>query len=158
MFYPRIVLAIGIFSLLTKGLNQGVDFSGGRTYVVRFDREVNTVDLRKALAPQFGNEPPEVKTFGPDNQVKITTKYLIDDESTTSDSIVESHLYRGLKDKFETEISRREFLSDADDKVIGKLSFAESRAYHCCRLAAPGLYGLGDCPGHHLCLYRRTFP
>jgi|AntRauTorckE6833_2_1112554.scaffolds.fasta_scaffold00953_6 SecD/SecF fusion protein len=124
LFYvlSGIILAIGIFSLLTKGLNQGVDFAGGRTYVVRFDKAVNTVDLRQALASQFGNEPPEVKTFGPDNQVKITTKYLIDDESTKSDSIVESHLYQGLKDRFETEISRSEFLSDADDKVIGKLS------------------------------------
>ncbi|HKK09939.1 MAG TPA: protein translocase subunit SecDF, partial [Bacteroidales bacterium] len=112
LFYviSGIVILIGAGSLLTKGLNKGVDFSGGRTYVVRFDQEVNTVNLRQILAPEFGNEAPEVKTFGPNNQVKITTKYLINDKSRESDSIVEAKLYLGLKDVFKEEISRTEFL------------------------------------------------
>jgi SecD/SecF fusion protein len=117
-----IVILIGVGSLLTKGLNKGVDFAGGRTYVVRFDQDVNTIDLRNALAPEFGDEAPEVKTFGPDNQVKVTTKYLINDKSKASDSIVEARLYLGLKDVFKEEISREEFLSDTEDKLIGKLS------------------------------------
>ncbi|MGM0565973.1 MAG: protein translocase subunit SecDF [Bacteroidota bacterium] len=117
-----IVIVIGLFSLFTKGLNQGIDFAGGRTFVVRFDKDINTIDLREKLATQFNNQPPEVKTFGPDNQVKITTKYRIDDNSSRSDSIVEARLYQGVKDVFETEISKSEFLDDTDDKVIGKLS------------------------------------
>lgn len=117
-----IVVGLGILSLVTKGLNQGVDFSGGRTYVVRFDKDVNTEDIRNELAAHFDDQAPEVKTFGPNRQVKITTKYLIDDNSTASDSIVEARLYEGLKDVFETKLSRTEFLSDTEDKVVGKLS------------------------------------
>lgn len=122
-----IVILAGIISLSTKGLNQGVDFSGGRTYVVRFDNDVNTVELRNSLSQEFVDESsktyaPQVKTFGPDNQVKITTKFLIDDNSEKSDSIVESSLYQGCKSHFEQEVERAEFLSDTDDKVIGKLS------------------------------------
>lgn len=124
LFYviSGIVIVIGLFSLFTKGLNQGIDFAGGRTYVVRFDKDINTIDLRDKLAAQFNNQPPEVKTFGPENQVKITTKYLIDDNSAQSDSIVEARLYEGVKDVFETDITKSEFLDDTDDKVIGKLS------------------------------------
>jgi SecD/SecF fusion protein len=116
-----IVIVIGLISLFTRGLNEGVDFSGGRTYVVRFDQDVNTIDIRKHLEASFG-ESPEVKTFGPDRQVKITTKYLIDDNSADSDSIVEAKLYAGLKDAFANPISKKEFLSDTEDKLIGKLS------------------------------------
>lgn len=124
LFYviSGIVILIGVASLLTKGLNKGVDFAGGRTYVVRFDQEVNTIDIRKVLAPEFGNEAPEVKTFGPNNQVKITTKYLINDKDRESDSIVETKLYLGLKDVFKEEISREKFLSETEDKMIGKMS------------------------------------
>ncbi len=69
-----------------KGLNYGVDFSGGRTYTVRFDQTVQTDDIRKALANVFvdntGQEvTPEVKTFGPDSQVKITTTLLIENNA-----------------------------------------------------------------------------
>lgn len=115
-----IVIVIGLASLLTKGLNQGVDFSGGRTYVVRFDREVDPVDIRANLEAQF-DHAPEVKTFGPERQVKITTKYLIDSENRKADSIVEAKLYQGLKSSFKDDISYAEFHTD-EEKTIGKLS------------------------------------
>ncbi len=93
------IIVVGIFSLFTKGLNQGVDFQGGRTYVVRFDNNVNTAELRNSLGNHFVNENnlkmfPEVKTFGDLNQVKITTNYMIED--LTADEIVENSLKKCL--------------------------------------------------------------
>ncbi len=116
-----IVIVIGLGSLFTKGLNYGVDFSGGRTYVVRFDNNVSTVDLRTSLGNTL-EITPEVKQFGPSSQVKITTKYLIDDEREEADSIVERSVYEGVKDFFKTEISYKEFTSDEEGKLIGRLS------------------------------------
>ncbi len=116
-----LVLAIGIISLATKGLNMGVDFAGGRTYVVRFDNNISSEDVRNTLSEQFG-EAPEVKTFGSSNQLKITTKYLIEEDGLEVDSIVESKLYLGVKDYYETSITEEGFLSDDEDKIVGKLS------------------------------------
>ena len=120
-----IIIIIGIGSLATRGLNFGVDFSGGRTYVVRFDQDVSTKDIRKSLEVEFAEAPPEVKTFGPSKQIKITTKYMIDNEAKEVDSIVQSKLYNGLKDYFKDEsIEYKDFVSDSDmeDKLIGILS------------------------------------
>jgi SecD/SecF fusion protein len=78
------------------GLNLGVDFKGGRTYLVHFDKSVNTEDLKQKLSPVFGNETPEVKTAGGDDQVKITTTYHIEDQNTKTDKLVEDALNKGL--------------------------------------------------------------
>ncbi|NVO04166.1 MAG: protein translocase subunit SecDF [Bacteroidetes bacterium] len=94
-----VIITIGIISLIIKGLSFGVDFKGGRTYIVRFDKDVKTEDIRTSLANVIG-DAPEVKTFGPNNQVKITTKYLIESNSPATDSIVESKIWQGLKSQF----------------------------------------------------------
>ncbi|MFW6019563.1 MAG: protein translocase subunit SecDF [Bacteroidales bacterium] len=122
-----IVILIGIISLSFKGLNYGVDFSGGRTYVVRFDNDINTVKLSESLAQTFVDEdensyPPQVKTFGPSNQVKVTTEFLINDDREVADSIVNARLYDGSKEFYEEEIDREEFVSSTDDDVIGIMS------------------------------------
>jgi len=116
-----VVIFIGIISLATKGLNFGVDFTGGRTFIVRFDKDVSTNDVRASLAKQFG-EAPEVKTFGGDNQVKITTKYIIEDDTRAADSIVETRLFEGVKQFYTISMTRAEFTSDDDAKVLGRLS------------------------------------
>lgn len=103
-----VVIVIGIGSLIYKGLNYGVDFTGGRTYIVRFDQDVKISDLRTSLAAQFG-DAPEIKTFGNANQVKITTKYLIDDNSESTDGIIEEKLYAGLKAFYSKELSLSDF-------------------------------------------------
>jgi SecD/SecF fusion protein len=122
LYYASAVfILIGIVSLATKGLNFGVDFSGGRTYVVRFDKEVNTNDIRSALNAEFG-ESPEVKTFGSSNQVKITTKYLIEDDTQAADSIVEAKIFNGVKGFYTTSMSLNDFTDDDDAKVLGRLS------------------------------------
>ena len=116
-----ILIAIGIISLATKGLNFGVDFSGGRTYVVRFDAPVNTNDIRNGLSAEFG-EAPEVKTFGSSNQVKITTKYMINEDTQAADSIVETKIFNGVKKFYTTDMSFDDFTADDDTKVLGRLS------------------------------------
>lgn len=115
------IVVIGITSLTFKGLNYGVDFTGGRTYVVRFDQNVRTIDVRAALADELG-EAPEVKTFGPANQVKITTKFMIDVDSQEADSIVETNIYNGVAGFFQNPLSFQEFTADDDEKILGRLS------------------------------------
>ncbi len=88
-----IIITLGIVSLITKGLNPGIDFTGGRTYVVRFEQPVVTSDVASALADVYG-EAPQVVTYGNENQVKITTKYRIDEPEAESE--VEALLYQGL--------------------------------------------------------------
>lgn len=97
IFYTisTIVIVIGIGSMVYRGFSTGVDFKGGRSYVVRFDEAVSTVDVRAKLTDEF-KTAPEVKTFGSDNQVKITTTYLIEDNSTEADGKVEEALKSGL--------------------------------------------------------------
>jgi SecD/SecF fusion protein len=90
-----ILLSIG--SLVVRGLNYGIDFKGGRTYVVRLDQDVQVADVQQALAVPFGTTP-EVKTFGADNQIRITTTYKIDDDSENVDNEVEELLMKGLQD------------------------------------------------------------
>jgi SecD/SecF fusion protein len=116
------VIMLGIISLIFQGLNYGVDFSGGRTYIVRFDQTVKTTDIAKSLADPF-TSAPEVKTFGPSSQVKISTKYLINDpEIQLTDSIVSIALYEGVKDYFKTPISYSEFITEKEGKIIGLMS------------------------------------
>ena len=99
--FSVIIILLGIGSLVTKGLNYGVDFVGGRTYVVRFDDSVDNEKLRSELTTIFIDNnglkyAPQVKTFGDDNQVKITTKYMIDENSINADEVVEEKLNEGL--------------------------------------------------------------
>jgi SecD/SecF fusion protein len=115
------ILVPGLFSLVFRGLDPGLDFTGGRSYVVRFDRPVSTNDIRESLRNTFG-ESPEVKTFGPESQVKITTKYLIDDRSLAADSIVNTQLYEGVKGFFTSPVTYDEFNSNDPSKVMGELS------------------------------------
>ena len=103
-----LIILIGIGSFINKGLNYGVDFKGGRTFVVRFDENINNELLRSSLAKEFvenGVEMfPEVKTFGEENQVKITTKYLIDSRDLNADELVSSKLNNGLVNYGDFEI------------------------------------------------------
>uniref|UniRef100_UPI0038923D41 protein translocase subunit SecD n=2 Tax=Elizabethkingia TaxID=308865 RepID=UPI0038923D41 len=100
--FSTILMIICIASIVTKGFKFGVDFKGGRSYVVRFDKPVVASDIQEELAPIFKtndgkNEAVDVKTFGNSNQLRITTDYKIDDVNTTVDSEIEHKLYDGLK-------------------------------------------------------------
>ena len=90
------IITLGIIAFIIKGLNFGVDFEGGRTYVVRFDKKISTVEVINALKTPF-TKAPEVKTFGGSNQVKITTSYLIEDPGVDAETRVSEKLNDGLK-------------------------------------------------------------
>ncbi|WP_299670216.1 protein translocase subunit SecDF [uncultured Polaribacter sp.] len=87
----------GLISIFSIGLKQGVDFKGGRSYVVRFDQDMNATKVAETLKDAFGTAP-EVKTYGDANQLKITTVYKIDDEGVEVDEEVQSALFTGLKE------------------------------------------------------------
>ncbi|KQS37099.1 protein translocase subunit SecDF [Pedobacter sp. Leaf194] len=114
-----IVAGIGMY-FKNGGLNLGVDFKGGRTYLVHFDKAVNTEDLKTKLNPVFGNETPEVKTAGEDSQVKITTTFHIEDQDPKTDKVVEDALTKGLSgSKYEIVSSQKVTPIIASDIVNG---------------------------------------
>jgi SecD/SecF fusion protein len=95
--FSGLIIAAGIFAYIQKGgFSLGVDFKGGRSYVVRFDDSKPTEDVRVALTKSFG-EAPEVKTYGESNQQRITTTYLIEEASDETEAKVEAKLNEGLK-------------------------------------------------------------
>ena len=106
-----ILIAVAVISLAVQGLNLGVDFKGGRTYVIRFDQDVNTTEVAASLGESF-NEVPSVKTYGQSNQVKIITKYMIDDATEGADSIAEAALFQGLKRFLPEDINIDRFLEE----------------------------------------------
>ena len=108
------LIVISLVSIFTKGFTYGVDFTGGRTYVVRFDQPVTAEAVREAAIAEFDGAV-EVKQFGGESQMKITTQYLVEDESTDADAIVENKLYNALGGFFADELTFAEFTSTLDN-------------------------------------------
>ncbi|MCF8359023.1 MAG: protein translocase subunit SecDF [Prolixibacteraceae bacterium] len=106
-FISGALILLSVLSMVFKGFDLGIDFQGGRTYVVQFKEDVKVEDVSLMLADEFGNAP-EVKTFGSDNQVRITTDYHIDDDSPTIDNKIEEMLHEGLV-PITGEISKEDF-------------------------------------------------
>jgi SecD/SecF fusion protein len=100
---------LGIEFKVDKAFDLGIDFAGGRSYTLRFDQPVKTNELRDALTDKFDGVAPEVKTFGTNNQIKITTKWKVHEDNTTIDSIAEAKLYEGLKPFFKADLSKADF-------------------------------------------------
>ena len=117
-----VMIVISVGSLAFKGLNLGIDFKGGRNYIVRFDQDVKVDQVREALSAVDveGWETPEVKTYGPNGQVKITTKYKIEDNNPDVDTEIQGILYQGLNGLFNEQITAEQFSSE--DETIGVLS------------------------------------
>jgi SecD/SecF fusion protein len=112
-----LIILGGLTSLFTTGLDQGIDFVGGRTYQVRFAQDVNTEEVKTAVIATF--ESAEVKTIGNANQLKISTKYKVDENSAEADEEVQSKLFESLKPFLPDGISYQQFI-DADNNV-GKM-------------------------------------
>ncbi len=108
------LILISLVSIFTKGFTYGVDFTGGRTYVVRFDQPVTAEAVRAAAMEEFDGAV-EVKQFGGESQMKVTTQYLVENESSEADAEVEAKLYNALKGFFTTEVSFAEFTSTLDN-------------------------------------------
>lgn len=90
-----VLIIAGLVSIFTKGFTLGVDFKGGWTYVVEFDKSVSQNEIREKLTTPFEGAP-EVKTYGSDTKYKITTTYLINETGANTSEIVESKLNEGL--------------------------------------------------------------
>jgi len=95
-FISGAIILAGIASIFSIGLKQGVDFKGGRSYIVRFEQPQNASEVATTLKGTFGTSP-EVKTYGSDNQLKITTVYKIEEEGKNVDEEVQAALFTGLK-------------------------------------------------------------
>ncbi len=109
------LIVISVVSIFTKGFTYGVDFTGGRTYVVRFDQPVTAEQIREAASVEFDGAV-EVKQFGGESQMKITTQYKNEQESTEVDAEVEAKLYHALKPFFaEKDITIDEFKSTVEN-------------------------------------------
>ncbi|WP_291118049.1 protein translocase subunit SecDF [Flavobacterium sp. UBA6135] len=116
-----VLVIISLVSLFfINGLNQGVDFVGGRTFQVRFDREVSANEVGSALTKGFGTNV-EAKTFGTNNQLKITTKYKVNEEGEGIDSEVNQLLFDNLKPYLPTTMTYEQFVTNSDDKTVGIL-------------------------------------
>ena len=113
------LLLISISSLLFQGLNQGVDFLGGRSYIVRFDKEVKSSDIESTLNDAFGSA--EVKTFGASNQLKITTKYKVDQEGLAVDDEIKNILFDNLGQQFDNQISYSQFTAGEDVGIMSSI-------------------------------------
>ncbi len=95
--FSGLFILAGLISIITRGFSYGVDFKGGRTYVVRFEKPVDAQQVRVVLDKTY-HLTTEVKTFGTTKpQLRITTTYLVDDNSPTADTKAENKLKEGLK-------------------------------------------------------------
>lgn len=115
--FVGIISVAGLASIFIKGFDLGVDFKGGRTYIVRFDKDVQPEPIAKALEAKFA-QYPQVKNYGGGDQVSITTAYLIEDDAPATDSIVEMALYEGVKGFYGSEPTYEKFHSDYKQSSI----------------------------------------
>lgn len=115
-----VLMLASLFSLGFKGLNQGVDFVGGRSYTVRFEKAVNPTEISSLLLEEFGSA--EVKTFGEENQLKITTKYKVDVEGIAVDEEIQNKLYASLLSYLPDGITYDDFVKGSSEKAIGIMS------------------------------------
>ena len=102
-----VVLLLGIGSIF-NGFNEGVEFSGGRSYIVKFNQQQDPEKLRNGLQAVFGKSPV-IKTYGSNSQYDITTDYRIKDEGQAADSLVRNALFAGLKPFLPQNVTSEEF-------------------------------------------------
>ena len=114
------LVVISLISLFTLGLNTGVDFTGGRTYVVRFDQNVEAEEIRVALDGKLVSDDAakssvEVKQYGGENQMRIITQYKYDDTSEETTAEVDALIYEALKGFYSYPITLDQFTSTQED-------------------------------------------
>ena len=118
--FSSIVVIVSFTSLAINGLDQGVDFVGGRTFQVRFEKPIETETVKAELAQVFDGSA-EVKVFGSDNQLKITTKYKVQESGSKADEEVNKLLFTTLKKHFSANMTYEKFVNAYDGKNLGIL-------------------------------------
>ena len=112
-----VLVLVSAVMLFTKGLDGGVDFVGGRSYTVRFVDPVNPTEIANDLSSAFGTA--EVKTYGDPNQVKITTKYKVEEDGAGVDEEIQNAMFTALQKYLPDGITYDEFVHGSDEKTIG---------------------------------------
>ena len=107
-----IMFLISFVSFGVRGFSLGIDFTGGRNYVVAFEKPVKTEDVKKLLKDAFEGDMPQVITIGSENQVRISTKYKIQENGTNIDNEIESKLFTSLKPMLNNNITESQFIKD----------------------------------------------
>lgn len=116
--FSVVVIGVAISSLAIRGLNPGIDFVGGRSYIIRFEKPVTTVEVANQMKTVFGGEAPEVKTIGSANQVKVTTKYKIASTDPAVDGEVDSLMYVGSKSFISSDVTFNDFQNNYKQSSI----------------------------------------
>ena len=116
--FSGILILVSLISFGIRGFDRGIDFKGGRTYVVTLNNNVKVDDVKAVLSPIF-NSTPDVKTYGNANTVRITTGYMIEDASIDVDNKVENLLYEGLK--------KGNFIGDISADTFSKINLRSSQ-------------------------------
>lgn len=118
--FSSIVVVISVISLATNGLDEGVDFVGGRTFQVRFEKPIETEAVKAELSKVFDGSA-EVKVFGSTDQLKITTKYKVEEPGIKADEEVNKLLFGALKQHFTADMTYEKFVNAYDGKKLGVL-------------------------------------
>lgn len=113
-------ILVSLGSLFTNSLDQGVDFVGGRTYQVRFPQDVSASEITATLVGAFGSA--DAKTFGDANQLKITTKYKVNESGSEVDEAIRKTLYSTLQPHLEGQ-SYDDFINESDEKSVGLMKY-----------------------------------
>ena len=114
-----LIIAVSVGSFFVKGLNQGIDFSGGRNYVAKFEQSVDPVKLQEALAPEFEGASVSVITIEDSNQVRISTNYKIENDDASVDKEITDKLFKAMKPYLREGMTAQEFsTTDANQGII----------------------------------------
>jgi SecD/SecF fusion protein len=118
--FSSAVVIVSCVSFYFNGLDEGVDFVGGRTFQVKFEKPVESTTISEELSAVFGTTV-EAKVFGSDDQLKLTTKYKIKEEGVEVDKEVNEKLYSGLKKYYSASMTYDKFINSYDGKKVGVL-------------------------------------
>lgn len=118
--FSTAVVVVSCVSFYFNGLDEGVDFVGGRTFQIKFEKPVEPSQVSSELSAEFGTTV-EAKVFGDEDQLKITTKYKIKEDGAEVDKEVNDKLYNSLKKYYGADVTREKFINTYDGKTVGVL-------------------------------------
>lgn len=127
---PVILVLIGLVGYFTLGLNKGIEFSGGRNFVIAFDQKVNIEEIRAALAPELDNKLVVTSIGNEGTEVRIATNYMIEENTAEVEDAINEKLYNACKDFYQTPVTKDTFLSESivsSQKVSASMSKDISR-------------------------------
>jgi len=120
--FSSLVVIGSCISFYVNGLDQGIDFAGGRTFQVKFEKAVPTEEIKEALSAEAAfNDNVDVKVFGNESQLRITTKYKVDENTEAADRDVNEKLYANLKKYYSKDLGYDAFVNTSEGKTLGVL-------------------------------------